>query len=144
MEKRALISVCAAGFAFSANYTNHAPMVSTLRGEFGFNQAEAGFLTTGIFLTHALMQVPGGRLADRFGAARMMVVALAWVAAGNFAIAFAGAYWQLLFWKLFVGFGTGMSFTAGARYIVQMFSGKSLHLAQGFFGGSIEIGRAHV
>ena len=144
MEKRALISVCAAGFAFSANYTNHAPMVSTLQGEFGFNQASAGLLTTGIFLTHALMQVPGGRLADRLGAARMMVLALAWVAIGNFAIAFAGAYWQLLFWKLFVGFGTGMSFTAGARYIVQVFSGKSLHLAQGFFGGSIVLGSGFV
>ena len=144
MEKRALTSVCAAGFAFSANYTNHAPMVSTLQGEFGFNQASAGLLTTGIFLTHALMQVPGGRLADRLGAARMMGLALAWVAVGNFAIAFAGAYWHLLFWKIFVGFGTGMSFTAGARYIVQVFSGKALHLAQGMFGGSIVLGSGFV
>src|SRR3954464_12621715 len=114
-QKLALAAGCAVGFAFSANYTNHAPMVPLLRAEFGFDNASAGLLTTAIFLTHALMQLPGGRLADRLGPARVMVFALAWVAVANFAIAFAGAYWQLLFWKAFAGIGTGACFTAGAR-----------------------------
>ena len=140
MERRALAAVCAAGFAFSANYTNHAPMVPALQGEFGFNQASAGLLTTGIFLTHALMQVPGGRLADRLGAARVLTAALAWVTAGNFAIAFAGAWWQLLLWKVFVGIGTGACFAAGARYCVSMFSGRDLHVAQGSYEGSVVLG----
>jgi len=144
MNTRALVSACAAGFAFSANYTNHAPMVSVLRGEFAFDQASAGLLTTGIFLTHALMQVPGGRLADRLGPRRMMAIALAWVALANFAIAFAGAYGQLLFWKAFGGIGTGACFTAGARYIVGLFEGPDLHLAQGLFGGSIVLGSGFV
>ena len=144
MEKRALAAVCAAGFAFSANYTNHAPMVPALRGEFGFNQASAGLLTTGIFLTHALMQVPGGRLADRLGPVRVLAAALAWVAIGNFAIAFAGGYAQLLFWKIFAGIGTGACFTAGARYIVSLYKGSELHVAQGFYGGSIVLGSGFV
>jgi nitrate/nitrite transporter NarK len=144
MDKRALISGCAAGFAFSANYTNHAPMVPLLRGEFGFDQASAGLLTTGIFLTHALMQVPGGRLADRFGPARVMVVALGWITVANLAIAFAGSYWQLLFWKTFAGVGTGACFPAGARYIVSIFKGRDVHLAQGLFGGSIVLGSGFV
>src|ERR1700742_1196946 len=99
MDKRALVSGCAAGFAFSANYTNHAPMVSMLRADFGFDQASAGLLTTAIFLTHAIMMVPGGRLADRFGAGRVIAAALAWIALANFALAVSGTYWQLLFWK---------------------------------------------
>jgi hypothetical protein len=52
MDRRAFVFGCAARFAFSANYTNHAPMVSVLRGEFGFDQPRAGLLTTAIFLTH--------------------------------------------------------------------------------------------
>jgi nitrate/nitrite transporter NarK len=144
MNRRALVSGCAAGFTFSANYTNHAPMLSVLRGQFGFDQASAGLLTTGIFLTHALMQVPGGRLADRFGSARVMALALGWVAITNFAIAFAGAYWQLLFWKTLAGIGTGACFTAGARYIVGAFEGPGLHIAQGLFGGSIVLGSGFV
>jgi nitrate/nitrite transporter NarK len=144
MDRRALISGCAAGFAFSANYTNHAPMVSILRGEFGFDQARAGLLTTAIFLTHALMMVPGGRLADRFGAGRVIAAALAWVAVANFALALAGAYWQLLFWKAFAGIGTGACFAAGARYIVVRFEGRERHIAQGLFGGSIVLGSGFV
>jgi len=144
MNRRALVTVCTAGLAFSANYTNHAPMVPALRAEFGFNQASAGLLTTGIFLTHALMQVPSGRLADRLGPVRVLAAALAWVALGSFAIAFAGAYWQLLFWKTFAGVGTGACFTAGARYIVSVFEGRDLHVAQGCFGGSIVLGSGFV
>jgi nitrate/nitrite transporter NarK len=143
-RRRALVAVCAAGFAFSANYTNHAPMIAVLRAAFGFNQASAGLLTTGVFLTHALMQVPGGRLADRLGPVRVLAAALAWVSVGNFAIAFAGSYWQLLFWKTFVGLGTGTCFVAGARYIVSQFSGRGLHAAQGLFGGSVVLGSGFV
>jgi nitrate/nitrite transporter NarK len=144
MQRRALAAGCAAGFAFSANYTNHAPMAPALCVEFGFDNASAGLLTTGIFLAHALMQVPGGRLADRLGPLRVMAVALAWVAAANLAIAFASAYWQLLFWKTFAGIGTGACFAAGARYIVASFRGRDLHLAQGLYGGSIVLGAGFV
>ena len=144
MNKRALISACAAGFAFSANYTNHAPMVSALRGDFGFSQASAGLLTTGIFLSHALMQIPGGRLSDRLGPSRVMIVALAWIALANFAIAFSGAYWQLLLCKTVAGVGTGACFAAGARYVVGMFQDRELHLAQGLYGASIGLGSGFV
>lgn len=119
-------------------------MVSALRGNFGFNQASAGLLTTGIFLTHALMQVPGGRLADRMGPSRVMVFALAWIALANFAIGFSGAYWQLLLWKTLAGMGTGACFAAGARYTVGMFKGGALHLAQGLYGASIVLGSGFV
>jgi nitrate/nitrite transporter NarK len=144
MDKRALVSGCAAGFAFSANYTNHAPMVSVLRADFAFDQASAGLLTTAIFLTHAIMMVPGGRLADRFGAGRVIAAALAWIAIANFALAVSGTYWQLLFWKAFAGIGTGACFAAGARYIVVRFEGRERHLAQGMFGGSIVLGSGFV
>jgi MFS transporter, NNP family, nitrate/nitrite transporter len=66
------------------------------------------------------------------------------VVAGNFAIAFAHSYWQLLFWKVFTGIGTGACFVAGARYITEMFSGPRLHLAQGLYGGSILLGSGFV
>jgi MFS family permease len=95
-RRAAVLCGCIVAFAYSANYTNHAPLALPLMREFGFNQALAGFLTTGIFATHAAMQIPGGHLVDRLGARRVLFCALAWVTLGNLAIAFAGAYWQLL------------------------------------------------
>ncbi len=112
--------------------------------EFGFNNAMAGFLTTGIFLTHAGMQIPGGYLVDRFGSRRMLLIALLWVAAGNFLMAAAGAYWQLLFCKIFTGMGTGVCFVGGARYVHEGCAGPRLNVAQGFFGGSIQLGAGFV
>ena len=143
-ERLALVCVCAVGFAFSANYTNHAPLAGALMAQFSFNQTLAGLLTTGIFFTHALMQVPGGQLVDRLGAARVLTFALAWVAVGNFAIAFSGSYWQLLAWKIFVGLGTGACFVAGARYIQDALTARQLGFGQGLFGGSILLGSGFV
>ncbi len=140
----ALICACLMGFAFSANYTNHAPLIPSLTEAFAFSLALAGFLTTGIFLTHAAMQIPGGHLADRLGARRVIMIALAQVCIGNFAIAFSSAYWQLLFWKVFVGLGTGTCFVAGARYISAAYPGPRAHLAQGYYGGSILLGSGFV
>ena len=139
-----LVCACIVGFAFSANYTNHAPLVPALTQAFGFSLALAGFLTTGIFLTHAAMQIPGGQLADRLSARRVVTIALAQVCLGNFAIAFASGYWQLLLWKIFVGLGTGTCFVAGARYISAAYPGNRSHLAQGYYGGSILLGSGFV
>jgi MFS family permease len=140
----AIICGCIVAFTYSANYTNHAPLASALMRQFGFNNALAGLLTTGIFLTHAGMQIPGGYLVDRFGSRRMLLIALLWVATGNFLMAAAGAYWQLLFCKIFTGMGTGVCFVGGARYIHEGCRGPRLNVAQGFFGGSIQMGAGFV
>ena len=140
----AIVCGCIVAFTYSANYTNHAPLASALMRQFGFNNAHAGFLTTGIFLTHAGMQIPGGYLVDRLGSRRMLLIALLWVALGNFLMAAAGAYWQLLFCKIFTGMGTGVCFVGGARYIHEGCRGPKLNVAQGFFGGSIQLGAGFV
>src|SRR5437899_9918059 len=100
-QRAAVLCGCIVAFAYSANYTNHAPLAPALMREFGFNQALAGLLTTGIFATHAGMQLPGGYLVDRLGSKRVLLFALAWVALGNIGMAFAGAYWQSLLCKIF-------------------------------------------
>jgi nitrate/nitrite transporter NarK len=103
-----------------------------------------GFLTTGIFLTHAGMQIPGGHLADRVGPRLVVSVAAVIACVGNIALGFANAYWQLLFWKAFIGLGTGAGFVAGARYIATIFAGPRLHLAQGLYGASNVLGSGFV
>jgi MFS transporter, NNP family, nitrate/nitrite transporter len=144
-ERRAsVVCGCLVGFAYSANYTNHAPLGPVLMREFGFNQTLAGFLTTGIFATHAAMQIPGGHLVDRLGAKRVLLCALLWVALGNVGMALAGAYWQLLFCKIFTGIGTGVCFVGGARYIHAAAAGPRLSVAQGLFGGSVQLGAGFV
>jgi nitrate/nitrite transporter NarK len=143
-ETAGLLCVCAAGFAFSVSYTNHAPVVPALIAEFHFSQAMAGLLTTGIFLTHAAMQIPAGHVADRLGSTRVLAAALAIVGLANLGIGFASAYTHLLWWKIFAGLGTGACFVSGARYITGLFTGPRMHLAQGLYGGSVLLGSGFV
>ncbi len=143
-QKLGLLLACLTGFAFSINYTNHAPLISALTRTFHFSLALAGLLTTAIFTTHAATQIPGGYLADTLGSKRVLCASMALVCAGNFGIAFAGSYWHLVFWKAFVGVGTGVSFVSGARYIAATFQGRVLHFAQGLYGGSILLGAGFV
>jgi len=58
------------GFAFPANYINHAPLVGAPRLEFDFNRTLAGLLTTGIFTQSCEAEVSGWCLMDKVSWAR--------------------------------------------------------------------------
>ena len=143
---RGLLLVYLVGFAFSCNYTNHAPLKDILmvNPSFGFDNARFGLLATGMFLTHALMQIPGGHLSDVAGARKVVLIALSIVILGNFGITFSSSYIQFISWKVFIGLGTGSSFIAGARYISQLAPAEKLAKAQAFYGASVLLGSGFV
>lgn len=148
-QKLALYCACIVGFAFSANYTNHAPLKEWILKSFDtpevpFTKAMFGFLTTAIFLTHAFMQIPAGHLADKFGPKKVLFFALSLVFIGNLGMSFSNSYDQLLFWKFLIGFGTGSSFVSGARYIYQATAPEKLTLYQGYYGASVLLGSGFV
>jgi nitrate/nitrite transporter NarK len=141
---KALGFVTALGFVFSANYTNHGPLVPTLVKELNITLALAGALTTAIFLTHGILQIPGGALADKLGAKKVAQWSLVIITIGNFLIGFSNSYYQILALKFIIGIGTGSAFIAGARYVPTFFAGKEIQRAQGIYGGSILLGSGFV
>jgi MFS family permease len=112
--------------------------------EFLFTKAQAGLLTSAIFFTHALMQIPGGHLADKLGGKRVMLAGLMIIALGNFLMAGANSYSNLLACKFFIGFGTGVTFIAGARFVAQTAGSHELAKHQGWYGASILLGSGFV
>ena len=52
---------------------------------YGVGLAAIGLFTTALFITHAGMQIPAGSAADRFGARRTGILALALIAVFNLA-----------------------------------------------------------
>ncbi|MFI5329923.1 MAG: nitrate/nitrite transporter [Desulfobaccales bacterium] len=141
---KALWFVTALGFVFSANYTNHGPLVPTLVKDLNITLALAGFLTTAIFLSHGALQIPGGALADKLGAKKVAFWALVIITVGNVVIGFSNSYTAILVLKFIIGIGTGMAFIAGARYVPTFFAGKEIQRAQGVYGGSILLGSGFV
>ncbi len=141
---KALWFVTALGFVFSANYTNHGPLIPTLVKQLEITFAMAGFLTTAIFLTHGALQIPGGALADKFGAKKLVNFALLIITVGNCLIGLSNSYYAILLLKFIIGIGTGTCFIAGARYVTTFFLGKEIQRAQGVYGGSILLGSGFV
>jgi nitrate/nitrite transporter NarK len=141
---KSLWFVAILAFVFAVNYTNHGPLVPTLIKELEITFAMAGFLTTAIFVSHGFFAMPGGALADKLGAKKVMSYSLGLITAGNILIGLTNSYYLILVLKFLIGFGTGTCAISGARYVQTFFAGKEIQRALGVFGGSILLGSGFV
>lgn len=79
---------------------------------FGIDHGERGMVVSAFFVTYALLQIPGGLLADRFGGVRVACLAL-------------------LLWSVFTGL-TAVAWSFGALLVIRLLFGA----AQGVFPGA--------
>src|SRR4051794_1790491 len=98
---------------------------------YGVGLAVVGLFTTALVLTHAAMQIPAGRLCDRFGArlvgaSGVMVILLASLAGLTLR-----QTWFALLVRLVTGVGLAGAFVGGADYVRATLGSA---LAQGFYG----------
>ncbi len=75
----------------------------SIEKDFGLDKTEGGLILTAFFIAYAVCQVPGGYLADRFGAKRTMLAAL-------------------VLWSAFTGL-TGLAVSFGMLLIVRVLFG---------------------
>jgi MFS family permease len=139
---RLSLRAAAAGAALAAvagwNITNVGAVADELADAYGVSLAVIGLFTTALFATHAAMQIPAGRLCDRFGArlvggSGLVVIAVASAAA----MAWREAAFAIAM-RAVTGIGTGLVFVSGSDY-VRATVGSAV--AQGFYGaGSMAAG----
>ena len=132
IPRRAVLGGCALGFATGWNIANTGSVASQLSAAYGVGLAAIGLFTTALFITHAAMQIPAGRAADRFGARRTGILALTLIAVFNLLALTAPDLGIALAMRLLIGVGTGLGFIAGSAY-VRNTSGSAF--AQGIYGG---------
>jgi ACS family D-galactonate transporter-like MFS transporter len=100
------------------NYVDRASIsvaMPAISKEFNINLATQGFILSSFFITYALMQIPGGMLADRFKP--RIVIALATLGWGFFqAIAAASSSaWVLVLTRLGLGASEAPIYPAGGK-----------------------------
>jgi MFS family permease len=121
------------GAAVTWNISNVGAIAVVMGASYGVSLAAVGLLTTGLFVTHLAVQIPGGRLVDRIGARGVGLVSLAVVAAAN-ALALIEPTLELgLAARVLMGLGTGAGFVAGIDLVR---SGKGGPFWQGAYGGA--------
>jgi MFS family permease len=121
------------GAAVTWNISNVGAVAGVMGAGYGASLAAVGLLTTALFATHLVAQIPGGRLIDRFGARGVGLAALGIVGTGN-AIALLEPTLGLgLAGRVVMGAGTGAGFVAGIDLVRSAQGGP---FWQGAYGGA--------
>lgn len=95
--------------------------VISISKDLQLSAASTGLLLSSFFAGYALMQIPGGWLADRYGSRKILLTAIiTW----SIFTALTGAAWSLtsiLIIRFFFGIGEGGYMPAGSKLIAQTF-----------------------
>jgi MFS family permease len=95
--------------------------------------ATIGLLTTALFVTHFVVQLPAGRAIDRFGARRVGLASLAAIVLGSLIALAAPSLAVALLGRVVTGLGSGAGFIAGLDLIRAAGGGATM---QGLYGGA--------
>ena len=132
-----LAAAVGVGTAVGWSMSNVGAVAPELAPAYHLSIASVGLLTTVVFVVHTLMQIPAGRLADRFGPKKMGLLGMAMMAGASAVALPAPEPWLAFLARTLLGFGTGISFMAGIEYARQT-SGSAFAL--GMFGASTGLG----
>jgi NNP family nitrate/nitrite transporter-like MFS transporter len=93
------------------------PIATRLSHTYGVSLTTIGLFVTVQFVVHMVMQVPGGRAADRLGARTSALLGLCLILLGNAVSLPAPHAWLAFLGRAVVGLGTGFAFVGGSDYI---------------------------
>ncbi len=127
----------AVGGCLTWNVSNAGAVADPLAEAYGVSLPAVGLLTTALFVTHLVVQLPAGRGADRLGARAVALAAIAATLAGNGVLLVDDEYPLALLGRAIVGFGSGAAFVAGLDLVRAGGGGPVL---QGLYGGATMVG----
>ena len=131
MRVRAALGGFALAFTPGFNVANVGAVADEVSHAYGVGLGVVGLFTTGLFVTHAALQVPMGRFCDRLGSRLVGGVGLAIVALASLAALGWKEAWFAIGMRLVAGVGTAAAFVAGAEYTRATIGSA---VAQGVYG----------
>jgi len=115
-NNEALLILCVQVAVLHIGQSLITPILPLYAQTFAVSITWVGFLLTGQALPRIFVNLPAGRLADKWGAHRLMMVAAFIVTVSAIGGGLAPNYWVLMLTRLLQGVGTGISQTAGFTY----------------------------
>jgi nitrate/nitrite transporter NarK len=133
-----IFAVCLTSVVTAVNYTNYGPLIPIMRTDLHINSGQAGLMSTLLFLGLAVAYIPAGALADRHGPRPVLIGSCILLVSGGALLPIIPNITWILLCRAIMGIGAGGAFVAGAGVAASM--GKHSSLAQGLYGGSVQIG----
>lgn len=152
MDRRQILYIFlfALGWVFMyADRNILAPVMGIIGEEWDLSKAQLGLMSTVFFLSYALMQIPTGFLADRYGRVRVLVIGFIFFGLATFVTGLAPTFGIFLLMRLLTGFGEGTYY--GSQYGISsntidpkyrgfasaiINSGMAVGISLGFIGSS--------
>jgi MFS transporter, ACS family, glucarate transporter len=120
---------------------------SSLQREFGLTNVQLGAVFSAFIMGYAFTQPIAGRIADRFGASRVIAVAILWwsvftAALPAIPVGIPGAMAILLAVRFFLGIGEAVIFPASNRLVASWIPSRERGLANGLIFAGVGVGGA--
>jgi MFS transporter, ACS family, glucarate transporter len=118
---------------------------SSIEKDFGLDHVQFGWVLSAFVLGYALFQAPGGRLADRFGARRVLALGTVWWAVFTSLTAFvhpvfSGAFLTLIVVRFLLGVGEAVVYPASNRLVASWIPRHERGVANGFIFAGVGAG----
>jgi nitrate/nitrite transporter NarK len=133
-----IVAACLTSVMTAVHYTNYAPLIPIMQADLHISSGQAGLMSTLLFLGLAAAYIPGGALIDRYGQRPVLIGSCILMVSGGVLLPLMPNITWILLCRFITGIGAGGAFVAGAGVAASM--GKYASLAQGLYGGSVQIG----
>lgn len=133
-----IFATCLTSVVCAVHYTNYGPLIPTLISALHISSGQAGLLSTSLFLGLAVMYIPAGAMADRYGQRPVLLGSSVLLVLGAVVLPLSSNLLWILLCRFIAGLGIGGAFVAGAGVAAGL--GEHSSLGQGMYGGSVQIG----
>lgn len=110
--------------------------------EFDMNPELMGFIMAAFFWSYALLQIPAGWFADRFGQKKGLGIAVGWWSIATMAMGLATGFKSLLALRLALGVGEAAAYPSNAGITARWFPDRERATVSGLFDSASKFGGA--
>ena len=118
------------------------PLAPFLRADFGITRAQTGAIVSALYAASVLIAMPSGLAVDKFGAKRMLIVALATMGFAFTALSLVDSFLMFVVFAGVSGIGYGAINQISSKGIVQWFPKKNRATAMGIKQSGVTLGGA--
>ncbi|HEX9459768.1 MAG TPA: MFS transporter [Thermoanaerobaculia bacterium] len=137
---RALLAAQAGWMLDAMDFLLFSFAVIPIREEFGLSNGTMGALTSVALIAGAGGGMVFGRLADRLGRVRALTFSILLYSAATAGLATSTALWQLVAWRIAVGFGMGGEWSCGSVLVAETWPAEHRGKAMGLMQAGWAIG----
>jgi MFS family permease len=117
------------------------PLLPLVAADLGLSYAQVGAVKTVYSGASAVLQVPAGVLAERWGEQQLLALGTGWVSLGLAAMAFASGFWVLLALACVAGLGGNIQHPAAASVVSRLFDSGRRGTAIGTLNFAGDLGK---